>query len=175
MFKQSPPQALCLVLGERVGLSSCWAGPAPCAHSKASCYLYLLQTTLEVAPVSVCRPRVPGPLWGLLSAAALLTWPGTALPMSPCWALPAQTFRLTRARPWLSPGGPGLCVCGGFFFFFFLQSSAKNLKGSVAQGVSEEPPNPGLESVNTYRFIPAFNCCLSHRDLILGNTDDWAS
>lgn len=167
MFKQSPPQALCLVLGERVGLSSCWAGPAPCAHSKASCYLYLLQTTLEVAPVSVCQPRGPGPLCGLLSAAAPPTWPGTACPTSPCWALPAQTFRLTVARPWLSPRGPGLCV------FFFLQSSTKNLKGSVTQGVSEDPQTWFGVSQHL-GFIPAFNYCLSHRDLILRNTDDGA-
>ena len=151
------------------GLASLPAGPAqrpaPTPRPAATCASP--QTTLEVAPVSVCRPRVPGPLCGLLSAAAPPTWPGTACPTSPCWALPAQTFRLTVARPWLSPRGPGLCV------FFFLQSSTKNLKGSVTQGVSEDPQTWFGVSQHL-GFIPAFNYCLSHRDLILRNTDDGA-
>ena len=58
-------------------------------------------------------------------------------------------------------------------FFFFLQSSTKNLKGSVTQGVSEDPQTWFGVSQHL-GFIPAFNYCLSHRDLILRSTDDGA-
>ena len=132
-------KALCLVPGR--GLASLPAGPAqrPAPTSRPAAACASPQTTLEVAPVSVCRPRGPGPLWGLLSATALLTWPRTVLPMSPCWALPAQTFRLTRARPWLSPGGPGLCVC---VCVCVCKAQLKTSKAPWPKGCQRSPPIP---------------------------------
>lgn len=163
VFKRTPPQALCLVPGR--GLASLLPGPAqrpaptPGGPKQAAAHTSL-QTTLEVALMSICQGRGPGP-WSSLHGCP--RWPG------PGWRAPrlCAGHCLLRpsgrqARPRLFPGGPVLSR----------QNSSKNLKGSAAQGCRRHSPAPALESINTYRFIPEFNYCLSHRDLILRNAEN---
>ena len=84
--------------------------------------------------MSVCPPRGPGPLCGLLSVAAPADLARDCTPHVSVLVFACSDLQADRGRTLaLSWGSWSL-------HFFFLQSSAKNLKGSVAQGVSEDSP-----------------------------------
>ena len=166
VFKQTPAQALCLVPGR--GLASLLPGPAqrPAptpGDPTPGCRSHLPTNNPGGCPDEHLPTKGPRPVV-LPSQLPPLAWPWMACPTPLCWAPPAQTFRQTGQAVALSWGSCSLHFCR--------QSSNKNLKGSAAQGNRRHPPAPALESINTYRFIPAFNYCLSHRDLILMNADN---
>lgn len=113
--------------------------------------------------MSICQGRGPGP-WSSLHSCP--RWPG------PGWRAPrlCAGHRLLRpsgrrAGPPLFPGGPVLCI-------FLGKTQVKTSKALQPKGVGDTSPAPALESINTYRFIPEFNYCLSHRDLILRNAEN---
>ena len=116
--------------------------------------------------MSVCPPRGPGPLCGLLSVAALADLARDCTPHVSVLGFACSDLQADRGRTLaLSWGSWSL------HFFFFCKAQLKTSKALWPKGC-QRTPHPSLESFNTYRFIPAFNYCLSLRDLILRNADD---
>lgn len=123
-------------------------------------------------PLDLAVNHLGGHLWAAASGSVGRPWPVAVSPQ-PVWLWTRAPLPGTACSD-LRVGGLG---CGSLSLSWFLrfsqlsrQSSNKNLKGSVAQGVCETLPP--LESISTHRFVPAFNHCLSHRDVILRDADN---
>lgn len=89
----------------------------------------------------------------------LRAWPRTERSPPPHWAHPLRPSVQCVGSGCLPRPGPGV---------FLGKMQIKTSKALQPRGVSETP----LESIITYRFIPAFNYCLSLGDLALKGADN---